>query len=266
MELKRNLLAGKCMVGTQITMISNPQLVFILKNLGFNFLFIDCEHGGFSTMEVRNMVAMCRALSMGVLVRPPQVDRQNVQIYADLGIDGLIIPMVESAEMMEEVVRHARFAPYGVRGVAPGPITDFKTAEDIGELLRQVNEEFLIVAQIESKAGVEHSEEILSVPGVDAVFFGLNDMSVSYGKPGKVDDPMFKEILAKILCCAREKGKICGHHFFNRNDLEWGLSQGIRLISWRSDMAAMRATYMADMDYISSFTKPINEKRSFFSE
>lgn len=254
MELKRNLQKGRPMVGTQITMISNPQLVFILKNLGFDFLFIDCEHGGFSTIEVRNLVAMCRALSMGVLVRPPQVDRQNVQIYADLGIDGLIIPMTESAEMMEEVVRHARFAPYGVRGIAPGPVTDFKTAEDMGKLLEKINEEFMIVAQIETRIGVENCEEILSVPGVDAVFFGLNDMSVSYGKPGKIDDPMFKKILEKVIACAKRHGKICGHHFSGRRDLEWGLSQGIRLISWRSDVAAMRAAYKTDMEYIRTFT------------
>lgn len=250
MKLKKHLLEGKCALGTQITMISNPQLVFILKNLGFDFLFIDCEHGDFSNKEVSNMVSMCRALSVGVLVRPPQVDRQNIQIYADMGIDGLIIPMAESAAMMEEVVQYARFAPLGVRGVAQGPITDFKTAEDIGELLKQVNEEFMIVAQIESKAGVEHCEEILSVPGVDAVFFGLNDMSVSYGKPGQVGDPMFKDILEKVIDCAKSNGKICGHHFFGRDDLEWGLSKGVRLISWRSDISAMQGAYKADMGYI----------------
>ena len=247
MELKKKLLAGKTVVGTQITMISNPNLVWILKNLGFDFLFIDCEHGGFSYKEVSAMVSMCRALQMGALVRPPQNDRQNVQIYADMGTDGLIIPMAESAEMMEEVVSHARFAPLGVRGVAQGPVTDFKTATDMGDLLRTVNEEFMIIAQIESKTGVEHMEEILSVPGVDAVFFGMNDLSVSYGKPGQVKDPMFREILASVMDCAKRNGKIVGHHFFGYDDLQWGLEQGVKLISWRSDITAMQATYRTDL-------------------
>ena len=232
MELKKKLLAGKTVVGTQITMISNPNLVWILKNLGFDFLFIDCEHGGFSYKEVSAMVSMCRALQMGALVRPPQNDRQNVQIYADMGTDGLIIPMAESAEMMEEVVSHARFAPLGVRGVAQGPVTDFKTATDMGDLLRTVNEEFMIIAQIESKPGVEHMEEILSVPGVDA---------------GQVKDPMFREILASVMDCAKRNGKIVGHHFFGYDDLQWGLEQGVKLISWRSDITAMQATYRTDL-------------------
>ena len=85
MELKKKLLAGKTVVGTQITMISNPNLVWILKNLGFDFLLIDCEHGGFSYKEVSAVVSMCRALQMGALVRPPQNDRQNVQYLRRYG-------------------------------------------------------------------------------------------------------------------------------------------------------------------------------------
>lgn len=250
MELKRKLLAGKSVIGTQITMISNPHLAWILKNLGFDFLFIDCEHGGFTNKEVSAMTSLCRALGMGVLVRPPQADRQNVQVYADMGIDGLIIPMAESAAMMEEVVRYARFAPEGVRGVAQGPVTDFKTATDMGDLLRTVNEEFLIIAQIESRAGVENREEILSVDGVDAVFFGLNDLSVSYGKPGQVNDPLFRQLIGQVLETAKRHGKICGHHFFGSRDLQWGLEQGVRLISWRSDITAMQATYRADLEMV----------------
>jgi len=250
MELRRKLVSGKSVIGTQITMISNPHLVWILKNMGFDFLFVDCEHGGFTNKEVSAMVSLCRALDMGVLVRPPQSDRQNVQIYADMGIDGLIIPMSESAEMMEEVVQYARFAPEGVRGVAQGPITDFKTATDMGELLRKVNEEFLIIAQIESRLGVENIEEIFSVKGVDAVFFGINDLSVSYGKPGQVNDPLFRQLIGQVLEAAKRHGKICGHHFFGYDDLQWGLEQGIQLISWRSDITAMQATYKADLQNV----------------
>lgn len=252
MELKRKLLSGKSVIGTQITMISNPHLVWIMKNLGFDFLFIDCEHGGFANKEVSAMTSLCRALQMGVLVRPPQSDRQNVQIYADMGIDGLIIPIAESAAMMEEVVRHARFAPEGVRGVAQGPVTDFKTDTDMGELLRRTNEEFLIVAQIESRAGVENREEILSVSGVDAVFFGINDLSVSYGKPGQVNDPLFRRLIGQVLETARRHGKICGHHFLGYEDLQWGLEQGVRMISWRSDIEAMQAAYRTDLASVRS--------------
>lgn len=117
----------------------------------------------------------------------------------------------------------------------------------MGDLLRTVNEEFMIIAQIESKPGVEHMEEILSVPGVDAVFFGMNDLSVSYGKPGQVKDPMFREILASVMDCAKRNGKIVGHHFFGYDDLQWGLEQGVKLISWRSDITAMQATYRTDL-------------------
>ncbi|MDO4556824.1 MAG: aldolase/citrate lyase family protein [Lachnospiraceae bacterium] len=250
MELKKKLLNGEHVVGTQITMINNPQLAFILKNLGFDYLFIDCEHGGFSYKEVSGLTAMCRALSMGVLVRPPQADRQNIQIYADMGIDGLIIPMVESADTMKDVVSYARYAPLGVRGVAQGPVTDFRGVSDIRDLLKEVNEEFLIIAQIESKQGVENCDEILSVPGVDAVFFGMMDLSVSYGKPGKVEDPVLKDKVKKVIACAKEHNIICGYHFFGRHDLSWGLEHGIQLISWRSDISAMQSSYKSDLSFI----------------
>ena len=186
MYLKNKLLSGQKVVGTMLTMVYNPNMIWVLKNAGLDYIFIDCEHGTFSFEQVSNLTSICRALKMGVIVRTPATDKQNIQKLSDMGIDGIMVPMVEDARQMEEANYYARYKPLGNRGMTLGAIVDFDTRVDLVKTINDINDEFIIIAQIETMKGVAEIENILSVKGVDAIMFGIYDMTISYGMPGQI--------------------------------------------------------------------------------
>ncbi len=250
MPIKKKIRAGKSVLGTMLTLISNPNVAYILKNAGFDFIFIDCEHGPYTFREVSSMVALCRALDLGVIVRVPQPDRESVQKYSDMGIDGIMLPMVESAEAAKTAADYGRYIPRGSRGMGMGPLVDYKSGVDLVEVIKEINDDYIILAQIETRAGVENIDKIMKVDGVDGCFFGVYDMSISYGKPGQIYDPVFRKNIKRVLASAKKHGKILGHHFFGYQDLEWGLEQGVELAAWHTDVSALQAFYKTDVDKI----------------
>jgi 2-keto-3-deoxy-L-rhamnonate aldolase RhmA len=248
--LKQKIKAGKHVVGTMLCMTTSPNIVWVLKNLGFDFIFIDCEHGTYTMQEVSNIVSLCRALELGVIVRIPEPQRQFIQKYGDMGIDGIMLPMVEEVEQLEAANEFARYIPLGHRGMSLAATVDYKPVTDLREVISKINEDFIILAQIESQRGVENIENLLAVEGVDGIFFGVYDMSISYGKPGEIYHPMFREKIQSVLEAAKRHSKILGHHFFGFNDLEWGLSQGVQLIAWHTDTSALQKAYAEDLKKI----------------
>jgi len=255
MSLKKKLRAGKSVVGTMLCLVSNSDIVWILKNAGFDYIFIDCEHGAYTFQDVARLVSMCRALEVGVIVRVPQPDRHSIQKYSDMGIDGIMLPMVETAEQAELAVKYARYTPRGSRGISLGPLISYKTGVNLAEVISEVNDNYIILTQIETRKGVENIEQIMSVPGVDGVFFGVYDMSVSYGKPGEIYDPIFRKNISHVLESAKRHDKILGHHFFDYEDLGWGIDQGVKLIGWHTDVTFLQHFYQTELDKIKSYPK-----------
>lgn len=247
MSLKKKIRSGKTVLGTMLGLITSPNIIYILKEAGLDFVIMDCEHGTYTFQEISNLAAMCRALDMGIIVRIPQPDRQSVQKYSDMGIDGIMLPYVEDPKAVEQAANYARYNPQGTRGVSLAATVDFKGARDLPAVLADINENFILMAQIESRTGVERIDEILSVPGCDAVYFGVYDMSVSYDKPGEIDDPMFREIIAGVLAAAKRHNKILGHHFFSPEAARWGLEQGVQLACWQTDASQLTNTYKRDV-------------------
>lgn len=250
MSLKKKLREGKTVVGTMLGLVTSPNIIYIVKQAGMDFVIMDCEHGTYTFQEVSNLAAMCRALDIGILVRIPQPDRQSVQKFSDMGIDGIMLPYVEDPKTVEQASQYARYKPRGARGVSLGATVDFKGSGDLPAVLEEINDNFIILAQIESRTGVERIDEIMSVPGCDAVYFGVYDMSVSYDKPGEIDDPMFREIIAGILESAKRHGKILGHHFFSLEAAAWGLAHGVQLACWQTDTSQLSGTYKRDVEML----------------
>ena len=126
-DLKKRLRAGEGLLGTMITTFASPDLVKILKNCGFDFCMVDCEHGSFTTREVSDMIGAGRGFGMPVLVRIPEIRREHVLHYMEMGAAGLLLPNTESADMAEKLVDYAKYAPMGHRGVSLSrPHTNFQ--------------------------------------------------------------------------------------------------------------------------------------------
>ena len=238
-SLKSRLRAGEQLIGTMITTLPSPDLVKILKNRGFDFCMIDCEHGSFTTREVSDMIGAGRGFGMPVMVRIPEVRREHVLHYMEMGAAGLLLPNTESADQARQLVDYAKYAPLGHRGVSLSrPHTDFLKVNG-PEYMAKSNGETLLICQIESQAGVDHVGEILSVPGIDAALIGPNDMSQDFGILGQYTHPRMEEAFRQVMDAAEKLDKWSGVHFGGAEPLKPWLRKGMQLNMWCTDIGLL---------------------------
>ena len=117
-EIKEKLKNGEKVLGTMVTVFQNPDIVRILKECGYDFIIIDCEHGSFDYGEVARILGMDRAVGLPALVRIPEIRREPVLKYMEMGADGLLLPNTETKEEAELLVKYSKYAPLGDRGVS----------------------------------------------------------------------------------------------------------------------------------------------------
>jgi 4-hydroxy-2-oxoheptanedioate aldolase len=187
-----------------------PDLVEILGLSGFHFVFIDAEHSTLSFHECEALVRAAEVRHIVPFIRTPENNPKTILRYMDLGAMGIIIPEVNNRRDMEAAVRAVKYAPMGDRGLATTRSQDFGFGKSKTEYFKEANCETMVIALIESKAGVEHAEEILGVDGVDACFIGTSDLSMSLGVLGQVDHPIVRSAFDKVLNLGIKMGKPVG--------------------------------------------------------
>lgn len=233
--LKQRLRAGEQVLGTMVTTFASPDIGKILKNCGFDFFIVDCEHGAFTTREVANIIAAARGIGMPALVRIPEMRREHALKFMEMGASGLLLPNTETAEQARMLVDCAKYAPLGHRGVSLSrPHTDFEKV-DGREYMARANDETILMCQIESRWGVEHIEEILAVEGIDVGFIGPNDMTQDYGILNQFDHPEIVAAFRRVIAAAKASGKYSGVHFGAAAPLEPWLREGMQMNMWNSD-------------------------------
>jgi 2-keto-3-deoxy-L-rhamnonate aldolase RhmA len=198
-DFRARLRNGEKLYGTMVTLPS-AATAEVLAALGFDWLFIDAEHG---PLETRELLGLLQAVSHRVacIVRVPSCDEVAIKKALDLGAHGIIVPQVNSAEQAASAVRFARYPPEGARGVglarAHGYGARFK------EYVESANREIAVIVQAEHARAVESIDAIVRVPGVDAVLLGPYDLSASLGKMGKVDDPAVVAAIGRVTDACR---------------------------------------------------------------
>ncbi len=196
------LRAGERLIGTLLGLPS-PELAEIAAAAGFDWLFLDMEHGALGPGDV---VRVLQAVPppCAVLVRVPELRETWIQKALDAGAAGVIIPHVDDAAAAARAVHWAKYPPQGGRSVG------FTRAGGYGarfqEHVETANDRTVVVAQVEHIDGVTDIEDILGTAGVDAVFVGPYDLSASLGKPGAVQDPEVRTALETVAAaCARRR-------------------------------------------------------------
>ena len=198
--LKELLQSGHSVLGTTCRIVKNPAVTYIAKNSGLDFILYDAEHAGYDMETLHDLFLMGRTVGISSLVRVPTLGREWVSRVLDQGADGVILPMVESREQAETLVRWAYYPPIGNRGfgtaIAHCDYMGGKTAE----IIKKSNYHTLVAVQIETELGIEHAEEIAAVEGVDVLLIGVANLACSYGCPG---NPMNEKILNGIRRVAK---------------------------------------------------------------
>jgi 2-dehydro-3-deoxyglucarate aldolase/4-hydroxy-2-oxoheptanedioate aldolase len=149
---------------------------------------------------------------------------------------GLMVPMIESAEQARLFVQSARYPPEGRRGCAFGVAHDGYRMGDLAETMRSANDEVLLIAQVETAAGLAHVDEIAAVPGIDVLWIGLFDLTTSMGLPGQFDHPDVRAAIDRILASAARHNRIPGILAFSIEEGLLRLKQGFRCVGYGGDI------------------------------
>lgn len=218
----------------------DPVFVEMAGHLGFDIIWIEMEHAHIAFDEAADLCRIGAGMGMLSMIRLPDAQRQNVLRAAECGADLLDLPMANSPEVVAELVRHARYQPEGERGFfGASRGTRYGLFGHISEEQRRVNRDICLMAQIETMEAVNRAEEICSVPGLDAIFIGMGDLSASMGMAGQTSDPAVQEATDRTITTAKAHGKLIGIPGAAADIADWR-SKGVDMLFCASDISCMR--------------------------
>lgn len=198
-SLKNALRQHKPLIGTLITTAS-PEVAEVLALAGFDWLFIDLEHGSLSIQDAQRAIQAVAGRSFAV-VRVPDATAENVKRVLDTGCDGIIAPHVNTADEACRIVSLAKYPPEGERSAGLGRAQGYGL--NFADYISSANSQTVVILQIEHKDGVANVDEILQVWGIDALFIGPYDLSGSMGILGQVSDPRVLSAIQQVrVACA----------------------------------------------------------------
>ncbi|MEA3402049.1 MAG: aldolase/citrate lyase family protein [Armatimonadota bacterium] len=235
--VKQALARGEAVVGTMVGEWASPGVCRIVREAGYDFVIFDTEHQWPGLETVAWLMRTARDIGLQAYVRAPAFRGQWPARYLDLGCDGLIFPHVETGEQAQAIVDQVKFAPMGKRGLGTSIAHDDYSAEPAADFTRRRNEDTLVAVQIETATGLERREEILAAEGIDAVFIGPNDLSLSLGIPGQLDDPKVVGAIEQIFAAAQQASVAPGMHAFDVEMSLKYLDAGCRFLCFASEVA-----------------------------
>jgi 2-dehydro-3-deoxyglucarate aldolase/4-hydroxy-2-oxoheptanedioate aldolase len=207
---RERLLKGETVYGCGLQVYRSPEIPRTFAAAGFDYVFIDLEHGSFNLETAHDMIVSCLLAGVTPIVRPGEVQYTLCARLLDQGAQGIILPRVEDPTALATALSWLRFPPLGVRGFGINPTTiDYET-RIMAEIIEHQNRETLAVVQFESAPALECADELLSLKGVDVVMVGPADLSVSLGMPGQFENPRFVEAVDKIIERCNAHGVVPG--------------------------------------------------------
>jgi 2-keto-3-deoxy-L-rhamnonate aldolase RhmA len=235
-RVKRALAGGGTAFGTMVFEFGTPGIGRASAAAGADFVIFDQEHTGWSTDTVRNLLAAARAADLAAFVRVPATEYHLLAPVLDAGAQGLMVPMVEDADQAARIVRAAKYPPEGRRGAGFGLAHDDYAPGDILAKMRSANEEWLLIAQIETAGGVENVDRIADVEGIDVLWIGHFDLTNSLGIPGRFDHPEYLGAVERVLAACRRTGKAPGFMVAGAEQGREALRQGFRILAYWGDV------------------------------
>jgi len=240
-DLKAKLKENENIYGTLVTEFYTPNIAKMMDVSGFDFFMVDCEHGYFDYTQVANIIAVGNGVGIPVLVRIPEVQRTCILKYIEMGAAGLMIPGSETAEQLQTVINYSKYAPMGERGVSLSRPHSGYGVPNSKEYMESSNKRTMIIAQIESRKGIENIDEILSVDGVDAALLGPNDLSQDMDMLGKFYEDCFVEAIQKVVDSGKKNNKYVGIHASAIEYVQFWEKRGMNILMWNSDITMMMA-------------------------
>jgi 4-hydroxy-2-oxoheptanedioate aldolase len=206
MTVRTQMESGEQLLGTFVQ-LRDPTAAEFGGRLGLDFLCIEAEHSGHSTVSVQSMVSAAALAPAPALVRVAGGDPIVISAALDAGAEGIIVPRIDTAAQAAAVAAWARYPPKGGRGLGPGRAAGFGAT--IPQYLARANRELLVAIQVETAAAVDNLDALLAVDGIDMIFVGPGDLACSLGI-ADMGGPEMQEIVASVLTRTAAAGRLRG--------------------------------------------------------
>jgi len=196
--------------GHFIVEFATPGIGHIMKSAGCDFTLFDLEHSGFGFETVKSALRYFEAADLPAIVRVPSKEYHHIARAMDMGAEGLMLPMVGNADEVRHIVNSMKYHPAGKRGVALQVAHDRYRPGTVADKFTAANLRTTLFCQIETEEGVKNAEKMAAIDGVDCLWVGHFDLSVSLGIPGQFDHADFKKAIDKTVAAAKKHNKALG--------------------------------------------------------
>jgi 2-dehydro-3-deoxyglucarate aldolase/4-hydroxy-2-oxoheptanedioate aldolase len=238
-RVKQMLREGKVALGVAQNAFPTVEVAKMAAGAGLDWLFLDTEHGPFTSQTVHDILQVCLLTPVTPIVRVADFQYDLVARTLDSGAEGIMFPRAESPEALAAAVSWTKFPPQGIRGFGLGPPHIGYETASLDEIREHQNRETLIIAQIESVRGLEAIDELVRVDGLDALLLGPADMSISLGVAGQWDHPKLWSAIDRIIEACNAAGRWPSIHVRNPEFAVKAIKQGMKLVSCGADSAML---------------------------
>lgn len=251
-SFRQALLDRQLTIGSWIQM-AHPASAEILAQAGYDWLCVDCEHTEMQPAELASHARAMLPYGPVSLARVESCDTLVIRRALDMGVQGVVVPMVDTPEQASQAVAAAKYPPQGVRGYAYHRSNAW--GADFDHYAKHANDEIAVVVMIESRQAVENIDAIMAVDGVDAAFIGPYDMSGSYGCPGQTDSDVIQAACMQVVDACDRAGKSAGLHVVipTERAIERAIADGFTMIAVGADIIYLRQASREAMASVRSF-------------
>jgi 2-keto-3-deoxy-L-rhamnonate aldolase RhmA len=231
MNFTQRLRQNDLLLGTMLTLPS-PELAEMISSCGYDWLFMDGEHGNLSTLDWQRMLQAVAGRSAAI-IRVATNSEREIKKILDIGADGIIAPQVNTADEARHVVACCKYPPQGIRGVGLARAQGY--GRNFADYMGSANASIAVIIQAEHIDAVNNIEEIVEVDGIDAVFIGPYDLSASMGLMGQVDHPEVLEAIDSVGRACQQRDISLGYFGTTAESVQDYVDKGYHLICAGTD-------------------------------
>jgi 2-keto-3-deoxy-L-rhamnonate aldolase RhmA len=253
---KARLKKGELAVGIGVRLVRNVDIIKVMKAAGFDWLFLDLEHGSLSIETACEISVAAQDSAIAPIVRVPHGELAMATRVLDGGALGVVIPHVDTPEEAKEIADRLRYPPRGHRSVGGGQAQFDYAPLPLGEATKLMDDNTLVTVMIETPKAIDNADAIAAVPGIDCLLVGSNDLSMEMGIPGDVANPKIQAACEKVVAACKKHGKWPGMGgAYSEELLKLYTSKGMTLILAGNDLPMLTAAARAHQAKVRAFQR-----------
>ena len=241
-KLKDKLKKGESVFGSW-SMLASSSVMNVMGEAGLDFIIIDMEHGPMSFETAENQLYAAEAAGCTPIIRLGEVNELAILRTLEIGVQGILVSHVSNPAQAKQVVDAVKYYPEGKRGLSPFTRRHAYSEKNLHNKLQFANDQLFVGVLVEGEEGISNLSNIVKTPGLDMIYLGLYDISLSLGIPGELEHPQVLNRLKECVTLIKENNLIVGSVARDRQYLNLLFNLGVKFLAYRVDCAVLREGY-----------------------